>query len=63
VKPENAVTFAKLLDPDVIISCHYNLWSGDTINPQDFAKFFYSTEVKPIVIPYRGSSTYRGTPV
>jgi len=61
-KPEDAVTFAKLLNPDVIIPCHYNLWSGDTINPQNFAKLFDSTKVKPVVIPYKGSYVYRARP-
>jgi len=61
-KPEDAVTFAKLLNPDVITPCHYNLWSGDTINPQNFAKLFDSTKVKPVVIPYKGSYVYRARP-
>jgi L-ascorbate 6-phosphate lactonase len=58
-KPEDAVIFAKLLSPEVVIPCHYNLWSGDTINPQDFAKLFDSTKIRPIVIPYKGSYVYK----
>jgi L-ascorbate 6-phosphate lactonase len=58
-KPEDAVIFAKLLNPEVVIPCHYNLWSGDTINPQDFAKLFDSTKIRPVVIPYKGSYVYK----
>jgi len=58
-KPEDAVIFAKLLSPKVVIPSHYNLWSGDTINPQDFAKLFDSTRIRPVVIPYKGSYTYK----
>jgi hypothetical protein len=42
----------------VVIPCHYILWSGDTIDPQDFAKLFNSTNRRPGVIPYKGSYTY-----
>jgi L-ascorbate metabolism protein UlaG (beta-lactamase superfamily) len=58
-KPEDAVIFAKLLNPEVVIPCHYNLWSGDTINPQDFTKLFDSTKIRPVVIPYEGSYIYK----
>jgi L-ascorbate metabolism protein UlaG (beta-lactamase superfamily) len=58
-KPEDAVIFAKLLSPEVVIPCHYNLWSGDTIDPDDFANLFKSTNIRPVVIPYKGSYTYK----
>lgn len=58
-KPEDAVIFAKLLNPEVVIPCHYNLWSGDTINPQDFTKLFDSTRTKSVVIPYKGSYMHK----
>jgi L-ascorbate metabolism protein UlaG (beta-lactamase superfamily) len=61
-KPEDAVTFAKLLKPEVIIPCHYNLWREDTIDPQDFVKLFDSTDIKPVVIPYMGSYIYKARP-
>jgi L-ascorbate metabolism protein UlaG (beta-lactamase superfamily) len=62
VRPEDAVIFAKLLSPEVVIPCHYNLWSGDTIDPEDFAKLFKSTSIRPFVIPYKGSNTYKAHP-
>jgi L-ascorbate 6-phosphate lactonase len=58
-KPEDAVIFAKLVNPEVVIPCHYNLWSGDTINPQDFTKLFDSTKIRPVVIAYKGSYSYK----
>ena len=58
-KPEDAVIFAKLLNPEVVIPCHYNLWNGDTINPQDFTKLFDSTRTKSVVIPYKGSYMHK----
>jgi len=58
-KPEDALIFAKLVSPEVVIPCHYNLWSGDTLDPEDFAKLFKSTNIRPIVIPYKGSYTYK----
>jgi len=59
-KPEDALLFAKLIKPKIVIPCHYDCFSDRTIDPQKFVQLFKDTlEIKPVVIPYKGVYIHR----
>ncbi|MEM2129230.1 MAG: MBL fold metallo-hydrolase [Candidatus Bathyarchaeia archaeon] len=58
-KPEDAFKFAMIVKPKIVIPCHYDCFSDRTIDPQKFVKLFKEvTDMKPVVIPYKGNYVY-----
>ncbi len=58
-KPEDAFRFTMVVKPKIVIPCHYDCFSDRTIDPQNFVKLFKDiTDVKPVVIPYKGKYVY-----
>jgi L-ascorbate 6-phosphate lactonase len=59
-KPEDALKFAMVVKPKIVIPCHYDCFSDRTVDPQRFVELFKGiSDIKPVVIPYKGAYIYR----
>jgi len=62
-KPEDAFRFAKILNPKIVIPCHYDCFKNRTIDPQVFVDMFRDEPgIKPVVIDYMGKYIYKAYP-
>ena len=52
-RPEDALKFAKIVGPKIVIPCHYECFANRTIDPTEFTRLFTDASViKPVVIGY-----------
>jgi L-ascorbate metabolism protein UlaG (beta-lactamase superfamily) len=65
-KPTDALAFTKILEPKIVIPCHYSCFKTSksewprTINPEVFASLFKEIpDIKPIIIDYKGKYIYK----
>ncbi len=59
-KPEDAVRFAMIVKPKIVIPCHYHCFSDRTIDPQKFIELIKEIPyLKAILIPYKGTYIYK----
>lgn len=59
-RPEDALLWAKLIKPKVVIPSHYGCFRDRDIDPQRFVQLFKDyPEMKAVVIPYKGFYIYR----
>lgn len=61
-RPEQALAFAEIIRPKVVIPTHYDCFVDRTIDPQAFTSLFARMpDIKPVVIEYMGSYVYPET--
>ena len=61
-RPEDAVKFAKIIKPKIVIPSHYGCFKRRTIDPKVFAELLEGTpDIKPVIIDYMGVYIYRET--
>jgi len=58
--PADALKFAKIVKPKIVIPSHYGCFSTKTIDPMIFLRLFNNIKgIKPVLINYAGKYVYR----
>lgn len=61
-KPEQALAFAKIIKPKIVIPTHYGCFENRNIDPQAFVELFLNEpDIEPVVIDYKGKYIYHKT--
>ncbi|MEM3693247.1 MAG: MBL fold metallo-hydrolase [Candidatus Bathyarchaeia archaeon] len=59
-RPEQALGFARIVRPKIVIPTHYGCFIGRDADPREFVGLFKDIpDVKPVIIEYMGSYIYR----
>lgn len=58
-RPSDALVFARVIRPRVVIPAHYECFKSRTIQPEVFTRLFSpDEEFKPLVLPYNKPVVY-----
>lgn len=61
-KPEQALAFAKIIKPKIVIPTHYGCFESRNMDPQAFVELFHDEpDIEPVVIGYKGKYMYHQT--
>lgn len=59
-KPEDAISFARILKPKIVIPSHYDCFPDRTIDPKVFVELFRDEpDILTVVIEYKGKYVYK----